>query len=122
MVFTALWFFRHLDHGKRTADSDLRPSRAAIEPTIRAGLRASGPGIAFSMILLFILRTSPQTGIMIAPGPGGDPVQWIAAIDAISLTSLLIIPAEALVVQGFSVRFPFRTTNASAAAGAAAAV
>ena len=81
MVFTAFWFSRHLRIGKQTADPDLRPHRPAVERTIRVGLWASGLGIAFTMILLFsaagrmlfILRANPQTGIMIAPGPGGVP-------------------------------------------------
>jgi hypothetical protein len=50
---------------------------------------------------------------MVAPGPGGDPVQSISARDAISLTSLLIILAAELIVLGFSVWLLFRATNAS---------
>jgi len=129
MVFTTFWFFRYTRVGKRIADPALRPPRASVERTLWVGLWASGLGIAFSMILLFsaagrmlfILLANPQTGIMIAPGPGGDPVQSISAIDAISLTSLLVILAAELVVLGFSVWLLFRTTKASAAAEAAEA-
>ena len=65
--------------------------------------------------MLFILLANPQTGIMIAPGPGGDPVQSISAMDTISLTSLLVILAAELIVLGISVWLLFRTTRASAA-------
>jgi hypothetical protein len=130
MVFTTFWFFRYTRVGKRIADPELRPPRAAVERTLWVGLWASALGIAFSMVLLFsaagrmllILLANPQTGIMIAPGPGGDPVQSISAMDAISLTSLLVILAAELVVLGLSVWLLFRTTKASAAAEAAEAV
>jgi len=130
MVFTAFWFFRYTRVGKRIADHELRPPRASVERTLWVGLWASGLGIAFSMVLLFsaagrmlfILLANPQTGIMIAPGPGGDPVQSISAMDAISLTSLLVILAAELVVLSFSVWLLFRTTRASAAGEAAEAL
>lgn len=123
MVFTTFWFFRYTRVGKRIADPELRPPRASVERTLWVGLWASGLGVAFSIVLLFsaagrmlfILLANPQTGIMIAPGPGGDPVQSISAMDAISLTSLLVILAAELVVLGFSVWLLFRTTKASAA-------
>jgi multisubunit Na+/H+ antiporter MnhG subunit len=130
MVFTTFWFLRYARIGKRIPDPELRPPRASVERTLWIGLWASGLGIAFSMILLFsavgrilfILLANPQTGIMIAPGPGGNPVQSISAIDAISLTSLLIILAAELIVLGFSVWLLFRTTRAPAAPEAADAV
>ena len=130
MVFTTFWFFRYTRVGKRIADPELRPPRASVERTLWVGVWASGLGIAFSMVLLFsaagrilfILLANPQTGIMIAPGPGRDPVQSISAIDAISLTSLLVILTAELIVLGFSVWLLFRTTKASAAGEAAEAV
>jgi multisubunit Na+/H+ antiporter MnhG subunit len=130
MVFTTFWFLRYARIGKRIPDPELRPPRASVERTLWIGLWASGLGIAFSMILLFsavgrilfILLANPQTGIMIAPGPGGNPVQSISAIDAISLTSLLVILAAELIVLGFSVWLLFRTTRAPAAPEAADAV
>ena len=130
MVFTAFWFFRYTRVGKRIADPERRPTRAAVERTLWVGLWASGVGIAFSMTLmfsavgrmLFILLANPQTGLMIAPGPGGDPVQSISAMDTISLTSLLVILTAELVVLGFSVWLLFRTTKASVPAEAAEAL
>jgi hypothetical protein len=123
MVFTTFWFFRYTRVGKRIADPERRPARAAVERTLWVGLWASGLGILFSMVLLFsaagrmlfILLANPQTGIMIAPGPGGDPVQSISAMDAISLTSLLVILAAELIVLGISAWLLFRTTRAPAA-------
>ena len=130
MVFTTLWFFRYTRIGKRIADPELRPPRASVERTLWVGLWASGVGIAFSIVLLFsaagrmllILLANPQTGIMIAPGPGRDPVQSISAMDAISLTSLLVILTAELIVLGFSVWLLFRTTTASAGGEALGAV
>ena len=119
MVFTTLWFFRYTRVGKRIGDPELIPPKSAVEHTLWVGLWASVVGIAFSMVLLFgaagrmlfILLANPQTGVMIAPGPGGNPVQSISAIDAISLVSLLVILAGELIVLGFSVWLLFRTTS-----------
>lgn len=130
MVFTAFWFFRYTRVGKRIADPERRPPRASVERTLWVGVWASGLGIAFSMVLLFsaagrmlfILLANPQTGLMVAPGPGGDPVQSISAMDAISLTSLLVILSAELIVLGFSVWLLFRTTKASAGGEALGAV
>ena len=130
MAFTTFWFWRYTRIGKRIADPALRPPRTSVERTLWTGLWASGLGIAFSMDMLFgavgrmlfILLANPQTGIMIAPGPGGNPVQSISAIDAISLTTLLLILAAELIVLGFSAFLLFRTTRAPAAGEAADAV
>jgi hypothetical protein len=61
--------------------------------------------------MLFILLANPQTGIMVAPGPGADPVQSISAIDAVSLSALLVTLSAELVVLGFSIWLLFRTTR-----------
>ena len=124
MLFTTFWFFRYTRVGRRIADPELRPSRASVEGTLWVGVWASGAGSAFSMVLLFnavgrmllILLANPQTGLMIAPGPGGDPVQSISAMDTISLTSLLVILTAELILLAFSVWLLFRTTKASATA------
>ena len=121
MIFTTFWFYRYTREGKKIADPGLRPSRASLVKTLWIGLWASGLGIAFSMVLLFgaagrlllVLLASPQTGIMLAPMPGGNPLQSISAMDAISLTSLLVILAGELVVLGLSVWLLFRTTMSS---------
>lgn len=129
MVFTTLWFIRYTRLAKRIADPERRPSRPAVERTLWVGLWASGLGIVFSMVLLFsavgrmlfILLANPQTGIMIAPGPGGNPVQSISAMDAISLTTLITGLAAELAVLGLSAWLLFRTAKASAASEAAEA-
>ena len=123
MVFTTFWFFRYTRVGKRIADPELRPTRASVEGTLWVGLWASGLGIAFSMALLFsaagrllfVLLANPQTGLMVAPGPGGDPTQSLSAFDAISLTTLLAILAAELILLAFSVLLLFRTTRTSTA-------
>lgn len=129
MVFTTFWFFRYTRIGKEIADPTRRPARASIEHVLWIGLWGSGVGIAFSMILLFsaagrmlfVLLATPQTGLMISPGLGGDPTQSISAMDAISLTSLLVILSAELIVLSLSVWLLFRTTR-SAPVGSAAAV
>lgn len=129
MVFTTLWFLRYPRVGRRIGDPERRPRRSSVERTLWVGVWASCLGIVFSMVLLFsaagrllfILLANPQTGLMIAPGPGGDPVQSISAVDALSLTALLIILAAELLVLGFSVWLLFRTTRAAVDESAAPA-
>nr|WP_246296725.1 DUF3611 family protein [Allochromatium humboldtianum] len=126
MVFTTFWFFRYTRIGKHIADPARRPDRASVEQTLWVGLWASGAGIAFSMLLLFsaagrmlfILLATPQTGLMISSGLGGDPAQSISAMDAISLTSLLVILSAELIVLGLSVWLLFLTTRSAPVAPA----
>jgi hypothetical protein len=89
--------------------------------TLWIGLGASCLGILFSMILmmtavlriLFVLLTTPQTGIPLAAA-GGDPAKTLSAIDAVSLTSLLFILTAELIVLAFSLWLLFRVTRPSA--------
>ena len=119
MLFTTFWFFVYTRIAKRIADPDRRPSRSLVERKIWVGLWAGSLGILFSLLLLFsavgrmlfILLANPQTGIMVAPGPGADPVQSISAIDAVSLSALLVTLSAELVVLGFSIWLLFRTTR-----------
>lgn len=119
MVFTTFWFFRYTRVGKRIADPDMRPRQSAVLRTLWIGLWASCVGIVFSMLLmlaaagrlLFILMANPQTGIMIAPAPGGDPIMSVSAIDAVSLTALVVILAAELIVMGLTLWLLFRATR-----------
>lgn len=129
MVFTTFWFFRYTRVGKLLADPTGRPDRAVVEQTLWVGLWASGVGIAFSMFLLFsaagrmlfVLLATPQTGLMLSPGLGNDPAQSISAMDAISLTSLLIILGAELMVLSLSAWLLFLATRSAPAAPATAA-
>jgi len=120
MVFTTIWFLRYPSIANQIIDTARRPRRASVERTLWVGVWASSLGIVFSMILLFgaawrllfTLLANPQTGVIIAPGPGGDPVQSISAIDAVSLTALLIILVAELLVLSFSIWLLFRTMRA----------
>lgn len=122
MLFTTFWFFRYTRVGKQLSGPDRRPPRSSVEHTLWIGLWASIIGILFSMGLLFgaagrmlfILLANPQTGIMVAPPPGSMPTESLSAIDAVSLTSLLIILAAELLVLGLSVWLLFRTSRVSA--------
>ncbi len=61
--------------------------------------------------MLFILLANPQTGIMVAPTQGGDPTTSLSAIDAVSLTSLLIILTAELIITGFTLWLLFRVSR-----------
>ena len=119
MLFTTFWFYRYTRLGKRIADPESRPPLSSVVRTLWVGMWASCLGIFFSMLLLFgavgrllfILLANPQTGIQIAPGPGGDPLRSLSAIDAVSLTSLLIVLSAELIVLGFTLWLLFRTTR-----------
>lgn len=122
MLFTTFWFYRYTRQGNRIADPDSRPSQSAVLRTLWIGLSAGSLGILFFLLLmfsavgrfLFILMANPQTGIQIAPGPGGNPLQSLSAIDAVSLMSLLIILSTELMVLSFTLWLLFRTTRPSA--------
>ena len=121
LVFTTFWFLRYTRLGTRIANPESRPPQSSVMRTLWIGLWASCIGIFFSMLLmfnavgrlLFVLLANPQTGLQIAPDRGGDPRLSLSAIDAISLTSLLVILATELMVLGFTLWLLFRTTRPS---------
>jgi hypothetical protein len=119
MVFTTLWFYRYTRIGKKIVDPASRPSQSSVVRTLWIGLWAGCVGIFFSLLLmlnavwrlLFVLMVNPQTGIQIAKPLGGDPTRSLSAIDAASLTSLLLLLTAELVVLTFSLWLLFRTTR-----------
>jgi hypothetical protein len=119
MVFTTIWFLRYTRIGRRIADPALRPPQSSVIKTAWIGLWASCVGIVFSVLLmfsavgrlLFVLLTNPQTGLQVAPGPGGDPSLSLSAVDAVSLTSLLIILTAESIVLGFSIWLLFQASS-----------
>lgn len=121
MLFTILWFYRYTRLGNRIADPLTSPSRVTVLRALWIGLWASCLGIAFSMVmmigavwrLLMILLATPQTGIAITAPMGGDPVTTLSALDAVSMTVLLVILAAELIVLIFSLWLLFRVTRAS---------
>lgn len=123
MVFTTFWFYRYTRIGKRIADPDTRPAQQSVLNTLWIGLWASCIGIFFSILLmfsavlrlLFVLLANPQTGLQIAPGPGGDPSLSLSAIDAVSLTTLLVVLCTELVILGFTLWLLFRSSRHTAA-------
>jgi len=123
MVFTTFWFYRYTRLGKRIADPDLRPPQSSALRTLWIGLWAGCLGIFFSMLLLlnavgrmlFVLMANPQTGMQIAQGLGTDPTKSLSAMDAVSLTVLLVLLTAELLVLTFSLWLLFRTTRPSAA-------
>lgn len=119
MVFTAFWSYRYTRLARRIADPDRRPPRLSVERTLWIGLWASFLGIVFSMLLLlsaaarlmFVLMTMPQTGLPVAALSGGDPARTLSAIDAVSLTSLLMMLTAEFIVLAFTLWLLFRVTR-----------
>ena len=119
MLFTTLWFYRYTRLASRITDPDLRPSLSSVTRTLWVGLWASFLGIVFSMLLLlsavarllFVLMTMPQTGIPIAAISGADPTRTLSAIDALSLTSLLMMLTAEFIVLAFTLWLLFQVSR-----------
>lgn len=122
MLFTILWFYRYTRLAKRIADPELRPPQTSLIRTLWIGLWASCVGIVFSMVLmmnavwrmLMVLLATPQTGLAITAPMGSDPVTTLSALDAISMTVLLVILNAELVLLAFTLWLLFRVTRPSA--------
>jgi hypothetical protein len=118
MLFTIFWFYRYARLAKCIPDPKLRPPKSNVMQTLWIGLRASCLGLLFSMILminavlriLFVLLTTPQTGVPFAAA-GGDPSKTLSAYDVVSLTSLLFTLSAELIVLAFSLWLLFRVTR-----------
>ncbi len=123
LVFTTLWFYYYTRLGRRLRDPDTGPTLGSLQNAVWVGVWAGCAGIAFSMLLLlgaasrmlFVLLANPQTGIMIAPSVGDNPGQSISAIDAVTLTALLIMLLAELIVLWLSLWLLFKTSSARAA-------
>lgn len=121
MLFTTLWFYRYTRLARRIADPELRPSQSSVIQTLWIGMWASCLGIVFSMLLLlravvrllFVLMTMPQTGIAIAAVSGGDSARTLSAIDAASLTTLLIMLTAEFIVLILTLWLFFNVTRPS---------
>lgn len=118
-AFTTFWFWRYTRLARQIADPTTCPPQAKVTGVLWVGLWAGAIGVFFSMLLLLgaslrllsTLLANPQTGMMVAPGPGGDPSLSISAFDGISLTALVLILAAELVVMAFTLWLLFRTTR-----------
>lgn len=62
-VFTAFRFFPCTRAGKRIVGPGWRPRGTAVEPTPRAGLWASSPGVAFSHALADLSAERVEPGL-----------------------------------------------------------
>jgi hypothetical protein len=86
-----------------------------VVTTLWIGLWAGCLGIVFSILLLlaaawrilFVLLTNPQSGMLIAPT---NPAYSLSAIDAVSLTLLIVGLAVELMVLGLTLWLLFQTT------------
>ena len=123
MVFTTFWFYRYTRLADRIPDAARRPSKKTVIRTLWIGLWASCLGILFSLLLLlgsvarllFSLMTMPQTGIPVA-AVGGDPARTVSAIDAASMSSLLLMLTAEFIVLAFTLWLLFKVTRPKAEA------
>lgn len=121
MVFTTFWFYRYTRLAERIPDPVKRPTKKAVIRTLWVGLWASCLGILFSLLLLlgsvarllFSLMTMPQTGIPVA-AVGGDPARTVSAIDAASMSSLLLMLTAEFIVLAFTLWLLFQVTRPKA--------
>ena len=121
MVFTTFWFYRYTRLAERIPDPVKRPTKKAVIRTLWIGLWASCLGILFSLLLLlgsvarllFSLMTMPQTGIPVA-AVGGDPARTVSAIDAASMSSLLLMLTAEFIVLAFTLWLLFQVTRPKA--------
>jgi hypothetical protein len=110
MGFTTFWFYRYMRTGAALQNPQHAPSRSSVVTTVWIGFCAGWLGIVFSVLLLlaatwrmmFVLLTNPQSGLLIAPNLGTNPGYSISAIDAISLTLLVLSLTAELVALGLS--------------------
>jgi hypothetical protein len=118
MGFTAYWFYRYMQVGRKLRDPEHFPPRSSVITTLWVGFGAGWLGIVFSMLLLlaaawrmmFVLILNPQSGLIIAPNPSSNPGYSVSAIDAISLTWLVISLAAELMVLGLTLWLLFKVT------------
>jgi hypothetical protein len=118
MLFTTYWFFRYIQLGNRIRDPTQYPPRPTVVTTLWVGLWAGCLGVVFSMLLLlaaawrmlFVLLTNPQSGMLVAPNLGTSPTYSISAIDAVSLTLLIVGLGAELAVIGLTLWLLFKMT------------
>jgi len=118
LAFTTYWFYRYMRMGSVLQDPQRSPSHASVLTTLWIGFGAGAVGIIFSVLLLlaatwrmmFVLLSNPQSGLLIAPNLGTNPGYSISAIDAVSLTLLVISLSAELVVLGLSLWLLFKMT------------
>jgi hypothetical protein len=118
MLFTTYWFYRYVRLGDRIKDPTRFPPQSTVITTLWVGFWAGWLGITFSMLLLlaaawrilFVLLANPQSGMLVAPTLGTNPGYSISALDAVSLTLLVISLGVELMVLGLTLWLLFRTT------------
>jgi hypothetical protein len=123
MAFTTYWFYRYTRVGKQLHQPERFPSRSSVITTTWVGFWAGWLGIIFSMLLLlaaawrmmFVLILNPQSGLIVAPNPATNPGYSLSAIDAISLTWLVVSLAAELMVLGLTLWLLFKLTWPSSA-------
>lgn len=118
MAFTTFWFYRYIQLGRQLRKGEHPVPRSRAVTTIWVGFGAGWIGVIFSVLLLlaaawqmmFVLLSNPQSGLLVAPNLGTNPGYSISAIDAVSLTLLVISLTAELIVLGLSLWLLFTMT------------
>ncbi len=120
LVFTTIWFFRHIGLGKKIADPATRPTESAVAGAVWTGLIASSLGIVFSLAvmlvevgqLLFYFLAAPQGGIpTLQTTPSSIDGSWVSAVDLASLMMLVLMLAAEVIATMLGMWLLFRTTH-----------
>lgn len=98
LVFVSIWFFGYARLGKRMRTTPDRVTLSATRGAIWVGLIATTLAILFSMLvllfevgtMLFFFLSLPQGMFAAFQGPAAGSANWIAAVDIISLMSVVI--------------------------------
>ena len=114
-VFTTLWCLRYGRLGRRLQEQGDLPPVAAMRRTAWVGVYAGVIGAVLSLLflfgavlnLLYVLLSTPQVGLLVAPAAGAEGGLSVSAIDAVSLLSLLVTLATELLMVWLSLWLVF---------------
>jgi hypothetical protein len=122
LLFTTYWSYRYTKIAKRMADPERRPADSDIVRAVWIGVLASALGMLFSMIvivietasMLYFFLKSPQAGVPVIQTPGAETMQWVSAVDIVSLMGLVLMAFAEMVVLIFGLWLLFRSTMGTA--------
>ena len=120
-IFTTFWCRRYIAIGHKLIEGDDPPSWPSLSRTVWVGVYAGVIGAILSLLflfgavfnLLYVLLSTPQIGLMVAPAAGAEDALSVSAIDAVSLLSLLVTLATELLVIWLSLWLVFAVKSQS---------
>jgi hypothetical protein len=110
LAFTTFWSYRYTRAAPKLADADRRPSWPATVRMLWVGLWASCIGIAISLLLLLIevvrllilFLKAPQAGVPAIRTELETRLQWVSAIDVVSLLAEVCTLIGELAILGLT--------------------